>query len=129
MRNQAMEILHSYPSKSTMAKALKYFLKNYEGLTAFLEHPELPIDNNQQERLLRNPVIGRKTWYGTHSKKGARTAAILFTLVESCKLNAVNPRAYFKQLILDLHQGLDPYSPYQYLQKLTATDLTAKRAA
>ena len=50
---------------------------------AFLMSPRLPIDNNPQERLLRNPVIGRKTWYGTHSKLGAETAAILFSLVES----------------------------------------------
>ena len=51
---------------------MSYFLENYDGLTLFLKNPSLPIDNNQQERLLRNPVVGRKTWYGTHSKRGAQ---------------------------------------------------------
>jgi transposase len=111
MKLKAMEDLHSYSSKSAMAKAISYFLKNYSGLTLFTKNTELPIDNNPQERLLRNPVIGRKTWYGTHSERGARTAAILFTLVESCKLNKINPRLYFKNLVADLHAGLEPYSP------------------
>jgi transposase len=114
MKAASMERLMAYPSKSSIAKAMKYLLKNYAELTLFTKNPELPIDNNPQERLLRNPVIGRKTWYGTHSKRGALTAAILFTLVESCKLNKVNPRAYFKRLIEDLHAGLPSCSPHQF---------------
>jgi len=63
--------------------------------------------------------VGRKTWLGTHSERGAKTAAILFTLVEGCKLNKVNPREYFKNLVQDLHQGKAPYTPKEYkdLQK------------
>jgi hypothetical protein len=93
---------------------MNYFLENYDGLTRFLENPELPIDNNPQERLLRNPVIGRKTWYGTHSRRGAETAAILFSLVESCKLNQVNPREYIKKLVQDIHQRKDIYTPKEF---------------
>lgn len=59
-------------------------------------------------------MIGRKTWYGTHSKQGAETAAILFSLVESCKLNQLNPREYFKRLVKDLQQGLAPYTPQEF---------------
>ncbi|MBN8538371.1 MAG: transposase [Deltaproteobacteria bacterium] len=77
----------------------------------FLEDAEVPIDNNAQERLLRSHVVGRKTWYGTHSERGAKTAAILFSLVESCKLNQVNPREYFEQLTKDLLQGKKAYTP------------------
>ena len=98
------------------AKALKYFLTNYAGLTLFLDEVDVPIDNNSQERLLRNHVVGRKTWYGTHSERGSLTAAILFTLVETCKLNHVNPREYFKQLVQDLHDGLDPQTPLEFKQ-------------
>lgn len=93
---------------------MSYFLENYEGLTRFLENPELPIDNNLQERLLRSTVIGRKTWYGTHSRRGAETAAILFSLVESCKLNQVNPREYIKKLAQDLHFGKAVYTPWEF---------------
>lgn len=111
MKTMAEALLETCSSKSLLAKAIKYFLKNYEGLTRFLGDTELPIDNNQQERLLRNAVIGRKTWYGTHSKRGAKTAAILFSLVESCKLNKINPREYFKKLVQHLHAGGSVFTP------------------
>ena len=111
IKSKAIEDLSCYPAKSSIGKAYSYFLKNYQGLTLFTKHWELPIDNNSQERLLRNPVIGRKTWYGTHSKRGAQTAAVLFSLVESCKLNGINPRQYFKNLVSDLLNGHNPYSP------------------
>lgn len=114
MKTRVLENIAAYSSKSSIAVAMGYFLKHYREFTAFIENSALPIDNNPQERLLRNPVIGRKTWYGTHSKRGAETAAILFSLVESCKLNKINPREYFKKLITDLHAGLKPYTPSQF---------------
>ncbi len=114
MKKTALDNLQSYSEKSLIYTALAYFLKNYDGLTYFLENSAVPIDNNQQERLLRNPVIGRKTWYGTHSKLGAKTACILFSLVESCKLNKINPREYFKKLVDDLHAGKPAYTPAEF---------------
>lgn len=104
----------SFSSKSAIVTAINYFLRNYAGLTLFLINPNLPIDNNHQERLLRNPVIGRKTWYGNHSKQGAKTTAIFFTLVESCKLNKLNPRQYFKKLIQYLHAGKPAFTPKEF---------------
>jgi transposase len=104
--------------KSEIRKRMKkYFVK----MTRFLENVDLPIENNPQERLLRNPVIGRKTWYGTHSKLGAQTSAILFSLVESCKLNKVNPREYFKILVAELHQGKPAFTPWEYRQRPPAS--------
>ena len=111
---QTIEELSRYSSPGKYGKALKYFLKNYDGLTLCLDDWEVPIDNNSQERLLRNHVVGRKTWYGTHSERGAWTAAVLFTLVETCKLNQVNPREYFKWLVLNLHAGLEPLTPHEF---------------
>lgn len=111
LQHKAAESAACYPKKSSMGKAIRYFLQNYRELTLFTTNIELPIDNNSQERLLRNSVIGRKTWYGTHSKKGAKTAAILFSLVESCKLNKVNPREYFQRLVADIHNGKPAYTP------------------
>lgn len=104
----------SYPSQLKFGKALNYFLENYDGLTLFLEHADVAIDNNLQERLLRNHVIGRKTWYGTHSERGAETAAILFSIIETCKLNQVNPREYLEKLAQDLLQGQNPYTPKDF---------------
>lgn len=116
MKAKALQDLPSYPDASKYAKGLKYFLENYEGLTLFLTDSDVPIDNNSQEGLLRNHVVGRKTWYGTHSERGALTAAILFTLVETCKLNHVNPREYFKKLVTDLHDGEPVRTPFEFKQ-------------
>jgi transposase len=114
MRIRALEELPKYSNKSKYGKGLRYFIENYEGLTLFLSDPEIPIDNNSQERLLRSHVVGRKTWYGTHSERGAETAAILFTLVETCKLNGVNPREYFKKLTSELLKGNKPFTPKDF---------------
>lgn len=123
MERKSLELMNSYSKKSTLGKALRYFYKNFKELTLFLKIEGLPIDNNPQERLFRSPAVGRKTWYGTHSKKGARTAAVLFTLVQSCKMNKVNPREYFKDLVRDLHLGKEVYSPHEYLEALESSEV------
>ena len=114
MKEYSIGNIGGYSTKSSIGKAMSYFLKNYMGLTLFLKNRDLPIDNNHQERLFRPHVVGRKTWYGTHSPRGAETASKLFSLVESCKLNSVNPREYFKDLVQDLHHGKMPYPPHTY---------------
>ncbi len=114
MRDRSREDIDKYPSDSKIAKAMKYFLDNFEGLTLFLTDAEVPIDNNSQERHLRSHVVGRKTWYGTHSERGARTAAIMFTLVETCKLNQVNPREYYKRLVAALLSNQPAFTPAEF---------------
>lgn len=114
MKQMALEELSGHSCKGKYGRALKYFINNYDGLTLFLTDPEVPIDNNAQERNFRSYVVGRKTWYGTHSKRGALTSAILFSIVETCKLNGVNPREYFKSLVEDLLAGAKPYTPFDF---------------
>lgn len=114
MKRRALEERSRYPKGNKYGKALNYFLDNYEGLTLFLTKSDVPIDNNAQERLLRSHVVGRKTWYGTHSARGAQTAATLFSIVETCKLNDINPREYLKNLVQDLLAGKNPYTPNEY---------------
>ena len=113
---KAQKLIHSVSSKSSLAKALSYFMKNFEGLVRFTSRSDLPIDNNSQERELRTPVIGRKTWYGTHSKRGARTMSILFSIIQSCKLSNVNPRHYLRDLVKAIHEGCPHFTPNEYSQ-------------
>lgn len=113
MKKQAELEIKNYP-KGKYKTALNYFIENYIGLTIFLSDAEVSIDNNAQERLLRSHVVGRKTWYGTHSERGAKTAAVLFSIVETCKLNLVNPRIYFQNLVKDLLIGKNPYTPKEF---------------
>ena len=109
---------NAFSTKSGIAKAFSYFLRNYDGLTFFLKNPKVPIDNNQSERLLRSHVIGRKTWYGTHSKDGATAAAIHFSLIEACKLNHLNPRQYYADLIARLHAKKAIVTPREFLERV-----------
>lgn len=114
MYEYAVELIPHYPEKSVLGKALSYFIKNFDGLTRCLEQEELPLDNNSQERQMRNPVVGRKTWYGTHSKQGAKTAAILFSIIESCKLNGLNSNEYLEAQVENLNYGRPFQTPAQY---------------
>lgn len=118
LRQEAIVKVGTYSDKSVMGRAYAYFLKYYDNLTLFLANPKVPIDNNASERLLRSHVVGRKTWYGTHSRRGAATAAIHFSIVETCKLNGINPREYYLDAINRIHQGKEPITPRQYKERL-----------
>lgn len=120
MDRKGHRIKLSYSTKSSLVRGIDYFNKNYNELTYFFKTKDLPIDNNSQERLLRNPVIGRKTWYGTHSKQGAETNAVLFSLVESCKLNKINPGDYFKDIVYAIHERREIFTPHEYSKKQSA---------
>jgi len=114
IKAEAEAKMGTYSNKSQMATAYNYFLKNYAGLTLFLTNHLVPIDNNGSERILRSHVVGRKTWYGTHSCKGAEVAATHFTIIESCKINQVNPRAYYLDVTERLHSKSELLTPRQY---------------
>lgn len=120
MERSGLRLRSSYSSKSSLIKAVNYLINNFVELTLFLNFNNIPIDNNAQERLMRNPVIGRKTWHGTHSKKGAETNAVMFSIVESCKLNKVNPREYFKDVVHTIHEKKTPHTPHEYLNLKSA---------
>lgn len=83
--------------RSAFGKALKYMLAHWEGLTLFLKDPRICLDNNAAERVLRGPVVGRKNFYRNRSKRGAKTAAILYSLIETAKLNNQDPSEYLRQ--------------------------------
>lgn len=63
----------------------------------------LNIDNNHSERQIKQMVIGRKNWIFCGSENGAHHAAILFSLVGSCKLHGVDPFAYFRDVLMRIH--------------------------
>jgi transposase len=80
--------------EGSLGKAIDYMLSLWPGLTRFLADPRIPLDNNAAERALRGVVVGRKNHYGSHSRRGAEVAAILYTLFESAKLAGVDPHRY-----------------------------------
>lgn len=81
----------------TQAAVLKSLLNHWQGLTVFLKHPQLPLDNNTAERALRGAVVGRKNYYGSGSQASAALAAILFSLIQTLRLHHLDPRAWLTQ--------------------------------
>jgi len=81
-------------------KALESLSNHWNGLTIFVDHPEIPMDNNEAERRLRNPVIGRKNYYGSGSIWSGSLSAVLFTIFQTLLINHLDPKefllAYFQ---------------------------------
>jgi len=85
--------------KGLMAKAITYALNQWEALNRYVENPMLDIDNNISERALRMVVIGRRNYMFAGSESGAWRAAIIYSLVASCKVNEIDPFAYFRDVL------------------------------
>jgi transposase len=71
-------------------KALTSLKRHWSGLVLFVEHPEVPMDNNQAERDLRGPVVGRKNFYGSGSHWSARLTAMMLTIFQTLLLEGIN---------------------------------------
>ena len=89
--------------KSPLGKAITYTLKNWTALKRYTEVAFLSIDNNHSERQIKQMVIGRKNWMFAGSQEGAKNAAILFSLIVSCKLHGVDPFAYLRDVLVRIH--------------------------
>jgi transposase len=88
--------------QSLLGKAVHYTLGQWPKLIAFLEHGEVPLDNNRCENAIRPFVIGRKGWLFSDTVKGAIASANLFSIVETAKANGVEPHAYLSLLFAQL---------------------------
>jgi transposase len=75
-------------------KVLESLGDHWSGLTVFVEHPEVPMDNNTAERSERGPVVGRKNYYGSGSVWSGQLAAMLFSLFQTLCLWGLNPRLW-----------------------------------
>jgi len=89
-----LEELKSILPESSLGKALSYTQKLWTGLTIFLDDPEVPCHTNDIEREIRSPVLGRKNHYGSHSLKSAKIGAVWYSVIATCKMHGVDPRAY-----------------------------------
>ena len=75
-------------------KALTSMVNHWPGLTRFVEHPEVPMDNNASERCHRGPVVGRKNFYGSGAVWSGRLASMLFSLFQTLALWGLCPRRW-----------------------------------
>jgi hypothetical protein len=94
-----------YPEGTGQRQAFDYLLTRWECFTLYSKSGEIPIDNNDCERAQRAVVIGRKNWLLVGSDDAAQPAADLYTVMESCRLNHVDPRRYLPFVVDGIHKG------------------------
>ena len=85
--------------KSPLGEALTYLRNQWAGLRRYLEHGMLSIDNNWAERAIKPIALGRRNWMVCASEDGGHRAAVCYTLVNSCKLQGINPFTYLKDVL------------------------------
>ena len=85
--------------KSELAKAIRYALTRLKRLRPYLEHGILEIDNNPAERAIKPVAIGRKNYLFVGSQSGGQAAAIAYSLIETAKLNGVDPQAWLTDVL------------------------------
>ena len=86
-------------AKSGIAGAVGYSLARWQALTRYLEDGRIEIDNNCAERALRGVSLGRKNYLFMGSDAGGERAAAIYSLVETAKLNGLDPEAYLREVL------------------------------
>lgn len=89
-------------AKSKTAKAIDYLLKRWPAFTRFLDDGRVCLSNNAAERALRGIAVGRRNWTFAGSDEGGRRAAAMYTLIETAKLNSIDPRAWLADVLARL---------------------------
>jgi len=94
--------LPQVPPSSATGKALNYINNEWSKLIIYLDDGRLEIDNNLAENAIRPFVIGRNNWLFSHSVKGVKASANLYSLIETAKANGLEPYAYLRYLYTEL---------------------------
>ena len=101
-----------------VAKAMDYMLKRWASFTAFLGDGRICLTNNAAERALRGIALGRKAWLFAGSDQGGERAAAMYSLIITCKLNDVDPRAWLADVLARIHDHpvtkLDQLLPWNW---------------
>jgi transposase len=113
------EQLAKLPRSSTTAEAIRYGLNHWEGLCRFLDDGRIEIDTNTVERSIRPIALNRKNALFAGSDEGGGNWAIVASLIETCKLNGVNPHAWLADTLTKLVNGwpqskIDDLMPWAY---------------
>jgi transposase len=116
--NQKIQDLDGgFMSESLIGKAINYYLSGFERLKLFLENENVPIDNNMAERMQRGPVMGRKNFLHFKSINGADVGMLFYSIIESCKLNGLEPRLYIEEMALKSAKGEGLETPFGYASR------------
>ena len=87
---EAEQELAGLPDRAREGKALRSLVNHREGLSVFVDRPQVPLDNNLAERMLRGPAIGRRLSFGSDSEDGARFTAMMYSTIGTLALNGID---------------------------------------
>ncbi|MFQ5868076.1 MAG: IS66 family transposase [bacterium] len=82
---------YNHPAQTAVMNSMK---EHWKGLTLFVNNPEIAMDNNLAERMLRPMVLGRKNYWGNHSLWAGKLTAAMFSIIQTCLMHEISPRAY-----------------------------------
>lgn len=116
--------LHAVTPSSLLGKALHYLAKQWPKLTRYVENGAWPIDNNLCENAIRPFVVGRRNWLFADTVGGAHASANLYSLIETCKANRVDPYRYLVKLFqaLPVAKTADDFEALLPWQLMPASD-------
>lgn len=97
-----MDTQQHAPSKTLFGEAMHYLKGEWPRLIVFLQDGRLRLDTNLVENAIRPFAVGRRAWLFSDSVAGARSSAVLYSLVETAKANNLNPHAYLKHVFTEL---------------------------
>ena len=100
------EILN-YDQNSQMYKALNYVIRHYEELTAYLDIPEMPLDNNDTEREIRAMVMGKKAYLFCQTDDACERAAMMYSFFGACKVKGKNPERWLTYVLDHIKETKD----------------------
>ena len=89
-------------TKNDTAKAINYLFNGWAAFTRFLDDGRVCLTNNAAERALRGVAVGRRNWTFAGSDVGGHRAAAVYTLIETCKMNDVDPQAWLADVLARL---------------------------
>jgi transposase len=125
MRDQRAKLSRHDP----VAKALDYMLTRWAAFTRFLDDGRVCLTNNAAERALRGIALGRKAWLFCGSDRGGERAALMYSLIVTCKLNDVDPQAWLADVLARIAahpaQGIDELLPWNWLPASASKDMAA----
>ena len=117
------KLIKRYLPQSSMGKALSYALKQWELLSRYVDHGEVEIDDNLVENAIRPTAIGKKNWMFMGHKESGQRNAVIYSLVETCRMLDIEPYAYLKDILQRL-----PTATNKNVSELTPANwLRAKR--
>lgn len=86
-------------SKGPLAKAIDYTFNHWEAFARFLDDGRIRLSNNAAERAIRGIAVGRRNWTFCGSDQGGHRAAVMYTLIETAKLNGIDPKAWLADVL------------------------------